>query len=86
MNLTTTVTGMKFNSTSEILGTSSKWKHNSLKLTHFPSFSVFSNYPSFKDNLKYVTAFDFSRKSGYLAIGNDEGKIFLSRLNHYSDY
>jgi U3 small nucleolar RNA-associated protein 18 len=28
---------------------------------------------------------DFSPKSGYLAMGNDKGRVLLYRLNHYSD-
>lgn len=41
MNLTTAVTDLKFNSTSEMLAMSSKWKKNSVKIAHIPSYTVF---------------------------------------------
>jgi U3 small nucleolar RNA-associated protein 18 len=41
MNLTTSVTDLKFNSTSEILSFSSKWKKNGFRLAHIPSYTVF---------------------------------------------
>jgi U3 small nucleolar RNA-associated protein 18 len=28
---------------------------------------------------------DFSPKSGFLALGNDKGRVLLYRLKHYSD-
>ena len=41
MNLTTAITDLKFNSTSQILGICSKWKKNAIKLIHVPSYTVF---------------------------------------------
>jgi len=41
MNLTTAVTDLKFNPTSEILSFSSKWKKNGFKFAHIPSYTVF---------------------------------------------
>ncbi|XP_046854395.1 U3 small nucleolar RNA-associated protein 18 homolog [Xenia sp. Carnegie-2017] len=85
MNLTTKICQLKFNSTSEILGMSSKEIKNAFRLLHVPSLTVFSNWPNSKTPLRYVETFDFSPKSGYLVVGNDCGRALLFRLNHYAD-
>lgn len=46
---------------------------------HMPSLSVFSNWPTRKTPFSYVSAFDLSPQSRYLAIGNDKGKVLLYR-------
>ncbi|XP_028402365.1 U3 small nucleolar RNA-associated protein 18 homolog [Dendronephthya gigantea] len=85
MNLTTQISKLKFNSTSEILGMSSRSIKNAFRLLHVPSLSVFSNWPTSNTPLRYVETFDFSPRSGYIAIGNDRGRALLFRLNHYMD-
>ncbi|XP_064404926.1 U3 small nucleolar RNA-associated protein 18 homolog isoform X2 [Halichondria panicea] len=82
-NLTTSIDHLCFNSTSEMLATASQKKKDSLRLVHMPSLSVFSNWPTRKTPFSYVSAFDLSPQSRYLAIGNDKGKVLLYRLNHY---
>ena len=58
LNLTTSVTDLKFNPSSEILAMASEVKENSVKLLHVPSMTVFSNFPSFNFNVKrYATLF-----------------------------
>jgi len=83
MNLTTSVEKLSFNQTGELLCMSSKWKRDGLKLLHTPSLTVFSNFPSFRDHLKYPFCSSFSEDSQLLAIGNDEGIALLYKLNHY---
>ena len=83
MNLTTTVEGLAFNSTNEILAMHSRWKRDAFKLLHIPSMTVFSNWPSFKDHLKFPMTCAFNSTSELLTIGNDEGMALLYRLNHY---
>lgn len=84
MNLTTRVTTMRFNPSSEILALASRSKADSLKLVHLPSMSVFSNWPTSKTPLGQVAAVDFSRNSEYIAIGNHKGKVLLYSLGHYA--
>jgi len=45
--------------------------------------TVFSNWPTAGTPLSYVSCFDFSPNSGFLAIGNDKGNALLYRLNYY---
>ena len=53
------ISSMKMNKKSELLAIASRWKKNALKLIHLPSMTAFSNFPSLKTNLKFVTALDF---------------------------
>lgn len=83
MNLTTCIDNLRFNDTGEILAISSRREKDSMRLVHLPSATVFSNWPTSKTPLGYVWSFDFSPKSGYLAVGNDKGKCLMYRLSHY---
>ncbi|KAG0261870.1 U3 small nucleolar RNA-associated protein 18 [Mortierella polycephala] len=82
-NLTTSIHTMRFNHDSQILAISSKSRKDQLRLIHIPSLKVFPNWPTKGTPLSYVTCLTFSPRSGYLAIGNDKGKVLLYRLNHY---
>jgi U3 small nucleolar RNA-associated protein 18 len=84
MNLTTRISTMQFNRSSEILTLASRTKTDSLKLVHLPSMSVFSTWPTSNTPLGHVTAVDFSRNSEYIAIGNHKGKVLLYSLGHYA--
>ncbi|GAB5588707.1 U3 snoRNP protein [Umbelopsis nana] len=82
-NLTTRIQEVKFNHDSQLMGISSNRKRDQFRLVHLPSLTVFSNWPTAATPLSYVSSFDFSPRSGYLAIGNDKGRVLLYRLNHY---
>ncbi len=68
-----------------MLLTYSKWKKNAIRLVHIPSYTVFSNWPNFKTNLKFVTAAAFSANGRYLGVGNDAGNVYLYNLRHYNN-
>uniref|UniRef100_A0A131Y610 U3 small nucleolar RNA-associated protein 18 homolog n=1 Tax=Ixodes ricinus TaxID=34613 RepID=A0A131Y610_IXORI len=85
MNLTTEVTQLKFNCTSELLAMSSSFKASSVKLVHFPSLTVFSNFPG-KHDLKYPNCVDLSPHSGYFVCGDNLGTAHLFRLKHFSNF
>lgn len=80
-NLTTKVDFMKFNHDAQILAICSRMQKSSLKLVHIPSFTVFSNWPPTK--VGYPYCIDFSPASGFMAFGNDAGKVMLYKLHHY---
>jgi U3 small nucleolar RNA-associated protein 18 len=50
---------------------------------HVPTCTVFSNWPTSKTPLGYIFSMDFSPSSGFIALGNDKGKVLLYRVNHY---
>lgn len=86
-NLHTSVTGLCFNSTSEILAYSSDAADNAVKLLHVPSLTTFSNFPGFGNKtIRLARKMDFSPNSGYFLIGNHKGCALMYRLNHYSNY
>ena len=85
-NLTTPISALKFNPDSQILAIASKYKKDAFKLVHVPSRKVFANWPTANTPLGYVNIMDFSPSGGYLAMGNDKGKVLLYRLNAYSRY
>lgn len=85
-NLTTRITGLRFNSTTEILAISSSYYPNAAKLVHIPSYHVFANFPSQSNNLHQISTISFSANSGYMALGNNKGCAYLYRLKFYKNY
>ncbi|XP_068212188.1 U3 small nucleolar RNA-associated protein 18 homolog [Palaemon carinicauda] len=85
-NLTTRVTDLRFNSTSEVLAMASDRKPNAVKLVHFPSMTVFENFPNLRKEMKNIVSVNFSPNSGYLALGNNRGAASLFRLIHFPSY
>ncbi|XP_055469033.1 U3 small nucleolar RNA-associated protein 18 homolog [Psammomys obesus] len=87
MNLVTGVTSLTFNPTTEILAVASRKMKEAVRLVHLPSCTVFSNFPVFKKSVvSRVQTMDFSPRSGYFALGNEQGRALLYRLHHYSDF
>ena len=84
MNLTSPVSTLAYGGGSgEVLAAASDDARDALKLVHCASGSVFANWPTARTPLHYVSAVAFSPASGFLAIGNDRGRVLLYRLNHY---
>lgn len=87
LNLTTPATSVKFNASSELMAMASDEKDNAFRLVHFPSMTVFSNFPgSSQPHIARPQCLDFSPNSGYLAVGNNKGAALLYRLKHYGNY
>ena len=59
-NLTTSCDYVKFNKSSNILGMSSKWKKNAIRLFNLDTMKMYSNFPSFKERIKYPFCIDFN--------------------------
>lgn len=85
-NLTTKITSLKFNATTEILSVSSSYYPNAAKLVHIPSYHVFANFPTQSVNLNQISTISFSPNSGYMALGNNKGCAYLYRLKYYKNY
>lgn len=86
LNLTTGITDLKFNQSSEILAFSSIDIPSSIKLYHLASSTVYSNFPTFGSKFGHVTVMNFSPGSGYLAFGNRKSTVALYRLKHFKNY
>lgn len=85
-NLTTSVTALTFNASSEVLAMASNHLPNALKLVHFPSMTIFENFPKQGNVAKRSEVLQFSPQSGYFAVGNYTGTAALYRLKHFSSY
>lgn len=85
-NLTTGISDVKFNSTSELLALCSKDINNSLKLAHFPSGLVYSNFPTPDIGIGKPSVLAFSPNSGYFAVGTKKTKVSLFRVKHFNNY
>ncbi|EKX37648.1 hypothetical protein GUITHDRAFT_77909 [Guillardia theta CCMP2712] len=83
MNLTTSISQLRFSPDGQALAMASHVKKEGLKILHVSSNSVFSNWPTSSTPLHYVSSVDFSANNRFLAIGNDRGKVLLYRLKHY---
>ncbi|XP_050325503.1 U3 small nucleolar RNA-associated protein 18 homolog [Bactrocera neohumeralis] len=85
LNLRTGISDVKFNHTAEILAMSSVEVESAVKLAHFPSATVFANFPR-KDDMGKIRVVEFSPNSAYLALGSTTKKVSLMRLKHYKYY
>ncbi|CAD7076777.1 unnamed protein product [Hermetia illucens] len=85
-NLTTSVSCVKFNHSSEILGICSESVAGAIRAFHFPTGTAFANFPGFQADVGSIRTMDFSPGSGYLALGSTGKKVPLFRLKHFSNY
>jgi len=85
LNLTTQIDDLVFHPSGEILAMSSLEKEGAVKLVHFPSTSVFSNFPG-SFNLGRANSLAFSPGGGYMSVGNNKGAANLYRIAHYQNY
>ncbi|TPX75135.1 hypothetical protein CcCBS67573_g03599 [Chytriomyces confervae] len=83
MNLTTPISTLAFHPSSQALLFASRTKKDSMKIAHCPSLTVFQNWPTANTPLGYVNCVDWSPGGGYLATGNDKGKVLLYRATSF---
>lgn len=81
--LTTTISSLQFSPDGQILCMASRAVKDALRLVHLPSCTVFSNWPTSGTPLGKVTSVTFSPTGELLAVGNEQGKVRLWKLNHY---
>ena len=79
-NLTTTISSLEFSHDSQVLCIASRAKRDALRLVHLPSCNVFKNWPTSVTPLGKVTSVAFAPSGGFLATGNEQGKIRLWKL------
>lgn len=86
LNLTTAISSIKFNHSSEMLGFASKEVDDALKITHIRSGTVFNNFPGNMSKMGKPQVVQFSPQSGFLAVGNHNKEVLLYRLKHFNNY
>ena len=87
LNLTTAIDHLAYGGPAgEFLAMSSHRTKDALKLAHVGTGKVFSNWPTARTPLSFLTGGAVaSPGGGYLAAGNDKGRVLLYRLTHYMD-
>lgn len=85
-NLTTKITTSKFNPSSEILAIGSDEVNDALRMVHFPSSTVFENFPGDKAKIGRPNVISFSPGGKYFAVGNTKTEVALMSLRHYQNY
>ncbi|CAM9328540.1 unnamed protein product, partial [Phaeothamnion confervicola] len=83
MNLTTAVTEAQFSCDGQFLIVASREKRDALKLVHLPSCTVFANWPTERTPVRYPYSLALSPSGGFMAVGNDRGRVLLYRVKHY---
>ncbi|KAG8228557.1 hypothetical protein J437_LFUL008635 [Ladona fulva] len=79
-NLTTPITSLLFDPTSELLVLASEHKAEAIRIAHLPSRSVYCNFPGFNSKLNKTLCMDISPHGGYLTVGDNKGNANLFRL------
>lgn len=85
-NLTTAISEVKFNHSSELLAMCSAAVPAAVKIAHFPSATVYANFPGFQSDIGRIQTMEFSPGSGYLALGNRSKEVRLFRLKSFKNY
>jgi len=82
-NLTTSITSVRIDNTSQMMAIASGAKKDQLRLVHLPTLTTFANWPTSGTPLGSVTSVDFSAGSEFVAIGNTRGRAILYYLRHF---
>ncbi|KAG4304204.1 hypothetical protein PORY_002385 [Pneumocystis oryctolagi] len=82
-HLTTSINALEFSSDGQILAMASREKRDFLRLVHFPTGSVYKNWPTASTPLGRISVIKFSPLGSEITIGNETGKIGLWRFAHY---
>lgn len=82
-HLTTTISTLQFSPDGQMLCIASRAVKDALRLVHLPTFSVFKNWPTSGTPLGKVTSVAFAPHGEMIAVGNEQGKVRLWKLNHY---
>ncbi|KAG4302378.1 hypothetical protein PCK1_001360 [Pneumocystis canis] len=82
-HLTTSINALEFSSDGQILAMASGEKRDSFRLVHFPTGSVYKNWPTSSTPLGRVSTVKFSPPGSEITIGNKSGKIGLWRFAYY---
>ena len=76
-HLTTPTSHLVFSADGQMLVFASRWKRDALRIVHLPSCTVYKNWPTGQTPLGRVSSVALSPDGGWLAVGNEQGKIRL---------
>ncbi|GAB0093801.1 U3 small nucleolar RNA-associated protein 18 homolog [Sergentomyia squamirostris] len=84
-NLVTSISCTAFNPSSEILAMCSGETNDALRLAHFPSATIYSNFPGNNLTKGRPNVLSFSPGGRYLAVGVNT-RVSLYLLNHFEEF
>lgn len=82
-NLVTTISTLEFSPDGQLLMMALRAKRDQLRIVHLPSGLVYQNWPTLGTPLGKVTCAKFAPDNSMVAIGNEQAKVTLWRLNHF---
>ncbi|XP_055698559.1 U3 small nucleolar RNA-associated protein 18 homolog [Phlebotomus papatasi] len=85
-NLVTSISSMAYNPSSELLGMCSREINDALRLAHFPSATIYANFPGNNLAKAKPNILRFSPGGRYMAVGNMNGRVSLYILKHYEGF
>lgn len=83
-NIVTPITGTSFHPSSQLLTFYSRDKRNSLRVAHYPSGKVYTNWPTERSPLGRVASMSFNCDGSTVAFGNKDGVVQIYNLKHFS--
>ncbi|OLL22632.1 putative U3 small nucleolar RNA-associated protein 18 [Neolecta irregularis DAH-3] len=83
-HLTTSINCLEFSPDGQILAMATRGKKDKLRMVHIPSCSVYKNWPAQTTPLGRVGCLEFSPHGEMITIGNEQGRVGLWKLQHYS--
>lgn len=85
MNLSTKLKFIKFNHDGALMAIGSSTTNNAVRLVHTKTWRVYDNFPRSTEHLRKVNCLAFSRHRGFMAIGNDTGRVCLYKIHAYQN-
>lgn len=83
-NLLTPIAGTTFHPSSQMLSIYSREKRNALRMIHYPSGRVYTNWPTERSPLGRVVDVAFNCTGSTAAFGNKDGVVQIYNLKHFS--
>ncbi len=83
-NLLTPVSGTVFHPSSQLLSIYSREKRNALRMIHYPSGRIYTNWPTERSPLGRVVDVAFNCTGSTAAFGNKDGVVQIYNLKHFS--
>lgn len=83
-NIVTPISGAVFHPSSQLLTFYSREKRNALRVVHYPSGKIYTNWPTERSPLGRVASMSFNCDGSTVAFGNKDGVVQIYNLKHFS--
>ena len=83
-NIVSPISGSVFHPSSQLLTFYSREKRNSLRVAHYPSGKIYTNWPTERSPLGRVASMSFNSDGSTVAFGSKDGVVQIYNLKHFS--